>query len=152
VTLHSSKIEIVLNEACVDEGENRTLTLPFAPTSVKRKRQIIRQTERTGEPSRAMRANARAHFKVAMGEARRWLDELIANPDQTIEAIAAREHRSTRSIRLTLSLAFLGAELVKAALEGRLPRGLNVRRMTELPMLWPDQWRALGLRPPAASA
>ena len=32
VTVHASKIEIVLNEACVDEGEVRTLTLPFAPT------------------------------------------------------------------------------------------------------------------------
>jgi len=98
-----------------------------------------------------MRANARAHFKVAMGDGRRWLDELIADSGQSIELIASREHRSPRSIRMTISLAFLSPELVKAALEGRRPRGLNVRRMTEMPMLWSDQWQALGIRPPAAA-
>ena len=44
------------------------------------------------------------------------------------------EHRSPSSLRMTLSLAFLSPELVKAALEGRLPRGLIARRMTALPM------------------
>jgi site-specific DNA recombinase len=51
---------------------------------------------------------------------------------------------------MTLSLAFLSPDLVKAAIEGRLPHSLNVRRMVELPMLWSDQWRALGLRAPDA--
>ena len=98
-----------------------------------------------------MRAHARAHFKVAMSSARRWLDELIADPAQTIETIAARENRSPRSLRMTLSLAFLSPELVKATLEGRLPRGLNARRMTDMPMLWSDQWGALGLQAPSAA-
>jgi site-specific DNA recombinase len=151
VTVHASRIEIVLNEACLDEGELRTLTLPFAPTPTRRKRQIILRAETSGERSRAMRVNARAHFKVAIFDARRWLDELVADPCQTIETIAAREHRSPRSLRMTLSLAFLSPELVKAALEGRLPRGLNARRMTEMPMLWSDQWRALGIQSPAAA-
>jgi len=87
-----------------------------------------------------------------MRDARLWLDELLLKPDQTIEAIAAREHKSVRSIRMTLSLAFLSPELVKAALDGRLPRGLNVKRMTELPMRWADQWRALGLQVPTPTA
>ena len=139
VTVHASEIVIVLDDACVNEVEVRTLTLPFAPTPTRRKRQIVLRTEASDEPSRAMRANARSHFKVAMGDARRWLDELTADPGQTIEAIAARAHRSPRSFRMTLSLAFLSPELVKAALEGRLPRGLNAGRMTELPMLWSDQ-------------
>ncbi|MDE3176573.1 MAG: hypothetical protein KGM15_10780, partial [Pseudomonadota bacterium] len=150
VIVHASKIEIVLNEASAYKGEAPTLTLPFAPTQTRRKRQIILRTEASAEPSRAMRANARAHFKVAIFDARRWLDELIADPSHTVEMIAAREHRSPRSLRMTLSLAFLSPELVKAALEGRLPRGLNARRMTEMPMLWSDQWRALGLQTPAA--
>ncbi len=151
VTVHASEIEIVLNEARVTEGEVRTLTLPYAPTPTRRKRQIVLRTETSGEPSRAMRAKARSHFTVAMREARQWLDELIADPSQTIEAIAAREHRSPRSLRMTLSLAFLSPELVKAAIEGRLPRGLNAKRMTEMPMLWSDQWRALGIQSPAAA-
>lgn len=98
-----------------------------------------------------MRVNTPAHFKVAIFDARRWLDELIADPCQTIEMIAAREHRSPRSLRMTLSLAFLSPELVKAALEGRLPLGLNATRMTAMPMLWSHQWRALQIQSPAAA-
>jgi hypothetical protein len=33
-----------------------------------------------------------------------------------------------RQINLTLSLAFLAPQLVKAAVEGRLPRGINIER------------------------
>jgi hypothetical protein len=49
-----------------------------------------------------------------------------------------------RSIRMTLSLAFLAPEIVKAAVEGRLPRGFGLKHLVDLPMAWPDQWRALG--------
>ncbi len=31
---------------------------------------------------------------------------------------------------------------------GRLPRGFCVKRLTDLPMLWSEQWRALGLQAP----
>jgi hypothetical protein len=54
-----------------------------------------------------------------------------------------------RSIRMTLSLAFLAPEIVKAAVEGRLPRGFGLKRLVDLPMAWPDQWRTLGLPAPA---
>ena len=33
-------------------------------------------------------------------------------------------------------------------MEGRLPRGFSVKRLTDLPMLWSKQWRAVGLREP----
>jgi site-specific DNA recombinase len=55
-----------------------------------------------------------------MRDAQRWLDELLSDPDQTIDEIATREHKSTRSLRMTLSLAFLSPDMVKAAIEGRL--------------------------------
>ena len=29
-----------------------------------------------------------------------------------------------------------------------LPRGFSVKRLTDLPMLWSEQWRAVGLREP----
>ena len=41
------------------------------------------------------------------------------------------------------------AALVKAAIDGRLPRGFGVKRLMDLPMAWSDQWSALGLRAPA---
>ena len=33
-------------------------------------------------------------------------------------------------------------------MEGRLPRGFCVKCLTDLPMLWSEQWRALGLQQP----
>jgi site-specific DNA recombinase len=46
---------------------------------------------------------------------------------------------------MTLSRAFLAPDIVKAAVEGRLPRGYGLKRLVDLPMAWPDQWRMLGL-------
>ncbi len=54
-----------------------------------------------------------------------------------------------RSIRMTLSAAFLAPEIVKAVVEGRLPRGFGLKRLVDLPMAWLDQWSALGLQAPA---
>jgi len=36
---------------------------------------------------------------------------------------------------MTLWLAFLAPVLAEAAMDGRLPRGFSVKRLTELPML-----------------
>jgi hypothetical protein len=46
---------------------------------------------------------------------------------------------------MLLSLAFLATGLVKAIAENRMPRGIGLTRMTDLPSEWPMQWRALGL-------
>src|ERR1700729_4204131 len=83
-------------------------------------------------------------------DAHRWLDELLSDPRLTLESIASREDKSERSIRMTLSLAFLAPDILKAAVEGRLPRGFGLKRFVDLPMAWPDQWRALGLQASAA--
>ena len=34
-------------------------------------------------------------------------------------------------------------------MEGRLPNGFCSKRLTDLPMLWSEQWRAIGLQAPA---
>jgi hypothetical protein len=86
----------------------------------------------------------------ALRDAHRWLDELLSDPRLTLESFATREGKSERSIRMTLSLAFLAPEIVKAAVEGRLPRGFGLKRLVDLPMVWPDQWRTLGLQAPGA--
>jgi site-specific DNA recombinase len=59
-------------------------------------------------------------------------------------AIAAREGLSERSVRMTLSLAFLAPDLVKAAVDGRLMRGTGVTSFAELPSDWAEQHRILG--------
>jgi site-specific DNA recombinase len=54
-----------------------------------------------------MRVRARAVFAESLRNAHRWLDDLIMDPNQTIALIAAKEGKSERSIRMTLSLAFI---------------------------------------------
>jgi hypothetical protein len=44
-----------------------------------------------------------------------------------------------------LSLAFLAPNLVKAAIEGRLPHGIGTTRLTDLPAEWLRQHQMLGL-------
>jgi site-specific DNA recombinase len=48
---------------------------------------------------------------------------------------------------LPFSLAFLAPNLVKAAVEGRLPRGIGVERLRDPPTEWRRQFEALGLNP-----
>jgi len=81
--------------------------------------------------------------------ARRWLDELVAGTVADVSALARREKRTERSIRMMLSLAFLDPAIIKAAADGRLPRGYGVSRLVDLPMAFVDQWSALGLVRPA---
>ena len=64
-----------------------------------------------------MRANARAILIEALRDAHRWLDELLSDPRLTLESIASREDKTVRSIQMTLSLAFLAPEFVRAAVE-----------------------------------
>jgi site-specific DNA recombinase len=46
-----------------------------------------------------------------------------------------------------ISLAFLAPNLVKAAVEGRLPRGIGVELLRDPPTGWSRQFEALGLNP-----
>jgi site-specific DNA recombinase len=63
------------------------------------------------------------------------------------EQIARHQKCSARQVNLTISLAFLAPDLVKAAVEGRLPRGIGVERLRDPPANWSEQFVALGLKP-----
>jgi len=148
-TVSATRIEIVLSESIVAEEQDRVLTLPWTRTSSRRRREIIQRVGEAQQPLRAMRTKARDGFIKALRDAHRWLDELLVDPTQTIESLAIREGKSERSIRMTLSLAFMSPALAEAAMEGRLPRGFCIKRLTDLPMLWSEQWGAIGLQAPA---
>jgi site-specific DNA recombinase len=60
-----------------------------------------------------------------------------------IEGIATRGAYSKRHIQMTISLAFLALSLVKATVEGRLPRGIGVARPFDAPVA--RQQQMLGL-------
>jgi site-specific DNA recombinase len=149
VVIGRATIRIQLSEVAEENDSARTLTLPWTRPSPYRKREIIQGANDAKTDARPMPANARAILIEALRDAHRWLDELLSDSRLTLESLASREDKSERSIRMTLSLAFLAPEIVKAAVEGRLPRGFGLKRLVDLPMAWPDQWRTLGLKAPA---
>ena len=150
VVLSRTTIEVELAEGIAGDDQNRILIIPWTPPSPHRRREIIQGEGDSPSATRPMRIEARAVLTDALRDAHHWLDELTRSPNQTIESLAAREGKTERWIRRTISLAFLSPALVKAAIDGRLPRGFGVKRVMDLPMAWPEQWSALGLRAPAA--
>jgi hypothetical protein len=149
VAISRTTIEIELTEGMASYGQNRILIIPWTPPSPHRRREIIQGEGDSPSATRPMRTEARALVIDALRDAHHWLDELTTSPNQTIESLAAREGKTERWIRRTISLAFLCPALVKAAIDGRLPRGFGVKRLMDLPMAWPNQWSALGLTAPA---
>jgi site-specific DNA recombinase len=149
VVISRATIRIHLSEVAEGSDGARILMLPWTRPSPYRKREIIQGANDAKTCARPMPANARAILIEALRNAHRWLDELLSDPRLTLESLASREGRTARSIRMTLSLAFLAPEIVKAAVEGRLPRGFGLKRLVDLPMAWPDQWRTIGLQAPA---
>ncbi len=149
VTIGRATLEIRLTEGIAGESPDRILIVPRTPPSPYRRREIIQGEGEQSAAVRSMRTEARVIFIDALCDAHRWLDELTADSNHTIESISARECKTKRPIRMTMSLAFLYPALVKAAIDGRLPRGFVVKRLMDVPMAWPDQWSALGLKAPA---
>src|SRR5437773_10145466 len=82
---------------------------------------------------------------ASIARGRRWLDVIVAGIVTGVEQIAARDKCSIRQVNMTISLAFLAPDLVKAAVEGRLPRGIGVTRLRDAPAEWSRQYAMLGL-------
>jgi site-specific DNA recombinase len=130
-------------------GGHPHMTVRWTARSPIRRREILQGEGAQAASMRPMREKARVGVIEGLRDAHRWLDELMADPRQSVETIAACEHRTERSIRMTLSLTFLAPAIVKAATEGRLPRGFGVTRLADPPMAWSAQWAAFGLAVPA---
>ena len=96
------------------------------------------------ETARLMRSETRATLVSSIVRGRRWLDELTTDETASTRTIAAREGCSPRKVNMTISLAFLAPDLVKAGIEGRLPPAMGVTRLTDLPAEWSKQHQMLG--------
>lgn len=131
--------------------QSKRLEIPWKKIASTRRREILLPASTAAEPARAIRSETRALLVASIARGRRWLDELMSNSAFTVEKIAAREGCSPRKINMTISLAFLAPTLVKAAIDGRLPDGLGVTRLCDLPPSWAHQYRMLGLNMPDSS-
>ena len=104
-----------------------------------RRREIIVPVSASAHDLRPIRAETRATLVALIERGWRWLEEIIAGTVTGVEQIAAREKCIIRQVNMTISLAFLAPELVKAAVEGRLPRGIGVTRLRDAHAEWSRQ-------------
>jgi site-specific DNA recombinase len=131
----------------IEPTDERVLSIPWQKPPSKRFRQILLPHGVSRNEVRAERPERRLRLVRAIAQGRRWLDEIIAGSVTAAEQIAAREQCSVRHVNMTISLAFLAPDLVRAAVEGRLPRGINIERLRDAPAEWSLQFEALGLNP-----
>lgn len=126
-------------------GIDDTLHVPWQKTPSTRRRELLLPSGVSPHDIRPIRSENRAIIVASIARGRRWLDELISIPPATSESIAKRERCTVRKVNMTISLAFLAPDLVKAAIEGRLPRGMGVARLCDAPAEWSRQHQMLGL-------
>jgi site-specific DNA recombinase len=122
-----------------------TLDVPWRKTPVTRRREMLLPASDPPHHARPIRSETRATLVASIARGRRWLNELVEDANVNVESIAKREKCSVRQVNMTISLAFLAPDLVKAAIEGRLPRGIGVTRLRDAPVEWSRQTAMLGL-------
>lgn len=126
-------------------ASGKILHIPWHKAPSKRCREIFVPEGVQPRQVRPIRAENRATLVASIARGRRWLNELTTDAKATAESIAKREGCSARKVNMTVSLAFLAPNLVRAAIEGRLPHGMGVTRLSDLPPEWSRQHQMLGL-------
>ncbi len=146
ITIRAGAIEIALTGKAAAIAGRGSIVAPWSKPPTRVQREIIAPAEGRWEDPRAMSLDTRSRLLAAIAKARRWLGDLASGRVPDIETLAANENRGVRSATMLLSLAFLAPDLVKAIAENRLPRGIGLTRMMDLPSDWAEQRKALGLR------
>jgi site-specific DNA recombinase len=149
----ASRIEVqrtrlVVSLKSIDQSTDPdVLSIPWQKPPSKRFRKILLPQGALRENVRPERPERRARLVSAIARGRQWLDELLTGSILNVEQLAKRERCTVRQVNLTLSLAFLAPSLVRAAVEGRLPRGINIERLRDPDPTWATQFQDLGLSP-----
>jgi site-specific DNA recombinase len=93
-----------------------------------------------------MKPSRRESLLMAIAQARSWVDELANGRVGSLAALARREGKAERHIRLLLPLAFVSPRIVSTILGGTAPAGLTITALAHaLPWSWAEQERHLGL-------
>jgi site-specific DNA recombinase len=97
--------------------------------------------------STPIKPGRRESLLMAVAQARSWVDELANTRIGGVSALARREGKAERHIRLLLPLAFLSPQIVSGLLDGTAPADLTITALARaLPWSWAEQERRLGLR------
>jgi hypothetical protein len=152
VEVGNGQIAITLHIAAGRESaepENGTtptvLSVPWRKNTNSPRREIIIPSGAEPSGVRPIRADTRAKLVAAIARGRSWLAQIQAGTLASVDEIAAREQCSKRHVTMTISLAFLAPDLVKAAVGGQLPHGIGVARLFDPPAEWERQRKVLGL-------
>jgi len=151
IVVHKDELVVRLKSDNTDDAsdcpDDRSLSIPWQKPPSKRSRQILLPHDASRSDVRPEQFERRARLVSAIARGRRWLDDVVSGRITTIAELCTREKCSVRQVNMTISLAFLAPNLVKAAIEGRLPRGIGVERLRDPPTEWSRQFEALGLNP-----
>ena len=151
IVVHRDRLIIGLKSDHADEAsdcpDDQSLSIPWQKLPSRKSRQILLPHNASRSDVRPEQFERRARLVSAIARGRRWLDDVVSGRVTTVAELCAREKCSVRQVNMTISLAFLAPTLVKAAVEGRLPRGIGVERLRDPPTDWSRQFEALGLRP-----
>jgi site-specific DNA recombinase len=148
VEVRPDRLLIELARAGKDSTSMRrrtALNIPWHKVPSRRRREILLAEAIQPKQAQPIRSETRATLIASIARGRRWLNELITKPTANTDCIAKRERCSVRQVNMTMSLAFLAPNLVRAAIEGRLPRGIGVTRLRDAPAEWSRQHAMLGL-------
>jgi hypothetical protein len=151
IDVYEDRLAVRLKSADDDEtshaADDYLLSIPWQKPPSRKSRQILIPHGIPKTEIRPTRIERRARLVSAIARGRRWLDEIVSGSVTDIKQIASRQKCSVRQVNMTISLAFLAPDLVRAAVEGRLPRGIGVERLRDAPAEWSQQFEALGLNP-----
>jgi site-specific DNA recombinase len=151
IDVHEDRLVIRIKsgggEEASDAADEDLISIPWQTRPSRKSRQILVPHGVPKSDVRPTRIERRARLVSAIARGRRWLDEIVSRSATDVQQIAARQKCSVRQVNMTISLAFLALDLVRAAVEGRLPRGIGVERLRDAPAEWSRQFEALGLHP-----
>jgi site-specific DNA recombinase len=125
------------------DGPAAPVTVPWLHAPVSRQSRDHPAAGAHHSEERPIRSESRARLVEGIAKARLWLNELTEGRVTDTKEIANREGCSERSIRMTLSLAFLSPTIVQAAVDGTLPHGRGVSTLLDLPAAWQKQMRLM---------
>ncbi len=121
-----------------------SLLIPWTKPPSKRFKEILLPAATARPRVRPIKIERRAALLKSIARGRAWLNEIVSGAARG-EDIAARQRCSIRHVNMTISMAFIAPDLVKAAIEGRLPRGIGIAVLRDPPAEWSLQFERLGL-------
>lgn len=130
-----------------DRESAPSFLIPGCKPPSKKSREILLPPSVARQDVRPIKVERRAALLRSIARGRAWLEAVVSGVE-TVEDIAARRKRSVRHVNMTISMAFIAPGLVKAAVEGRLPRGIGIANLRDAPAEWSRQYERLGLAQP----